>query len=126
MGTVGTDFKRSVEPILSHYCYDCHGDGESKGNVALDQFKSDESLTTKPELWWAVLKNVRSGIMPPAKKPRPGPEEKLVLENWIKRDAFGIDPNDPDPGRAAPAGFIEVESASAVGQYGPGGRPADG
>src|ERR1051326_3249280 len=60
--TVGTDFKRNVEPLLSRYCYDCHGDGESKGKVTLDQFKSDDSLTAKPDLWWAVLKNVRAGI----------------------------------------------------------------
>src|SRR5213078_4124117 len=47
----------------------------------------------------AVLKNLRAGIMPPEKKPRPAPDETRRLENWIKHEAFGIDPGEPDPGR---------------------------
>ena len=32
---------------------------------AFDGFVSDESLLARRELWSAVLKNVRAGIMPP-------------------------------------------------------------
>jgi hypothetical protein len=45
-----------------------------------------------------VLKNVRA-IMPPEKKARPNAEETKVLEKWVKHSAFGIDPQNPDPGR---------------------------
>src|SRR5688572_8100133 len=27
-------FRKDVQPILANYCYDCHGDGMAKGNVA--------------------------------------------------------------------------------------------
>ena len=37
-------FHKEIQPILSEYCYDCHGDGMSKGGVAFDAFKSDEAL----------------------------------------------------------------------------------
>ena len=65
--------------------------------MAFDGFGSDESMLAKRELWSAVLKNVRAGIMPPAAKPRPSDKEVQLLADWIKRDALGIDPNDPDP-----------------------------
>ena len=92
-------FKKDIQPILVQYCYDCHGDGMNKGKVAFDEFESDADLLGKRDLWLAVLKNLRAGIMPPERKPRPAPEETKRLENWIKHEAFGIDPTDPDPGR---------------------------
>src|SRR5881397_4144926 len=64
-------FRKEVQPLLVEYCYDCHGEGMSKGNLAFDSFKSDQELLARRDLWWAVLKNVRAGLMPPAKKPRP-------------------------------------------------------
>lgn len=92
-------FQRDVQPLLVKYCYDCHGDGMNKGKVTFDEFKSHRDLLSKRDLWLAVLKNVRSGIMPPEKKDRPSVEELRVLENWIKNDVFQIDPENPDPGR---------------------------
>ena len=92
-------FRDHIEPVLSEYCYDCHGEGSKKGKVAFDEFKSHDELLAQRDLWLAVLKNVRAGLMPPEKKPRPSDEERKTLEAWIKTDVFGIDPRDPDPGR---------------------------
>lgn len=92
-------FHDTVQPILKNYCYDCHGDGENKGKVAFDQFKSDQDVLENRELWWKALKNVRAGIMPPAKKPRPTSQEQEQIAHWIKSSVFDIDPKNPDPGR---------------------------
>jgi hypothetical protein len=92
-------YQDQVQPILIDYCYRCHADGNKKGGVAFDGFASDSELVRKRDLWWNVLKNVRAGIMPPAKKPRPPEQDIRILADWIKRDVFGIDPEDPDPGR---------------------------
>lgn len=92
-------FREKIQPILSQYCYDCHADGANKGGVAFDEFKSDDAILAKHDLWFNVLKNLRTGVMPPAKKPRPTSAERKQLEDWIKFEAFGIDPNHPDPGR---------------------------
>ena len=91
-------FRQTVRPLLSQYCFDCHGDGANKGGIAFDELKTDESILDH-ELWSKVLKNVRAGMMPPQKKPHPGMEERKKLEEWIKYEAFGIDPKNPDPGR---------------------------
>jgi hypothetical protein len=108
------DFQKNVQPVLPQYCYDCHADGANKGNVALDQFKSDQDIAKNRELWWKVLKNVRAGIMPPQKKDRPGESDKLRLANWIKYDAFGIDPKDPDPGRVTIRRLNRVEYRNTI------------
>ncbi len=92
-------FQRSVEPILIHYCYDCHGDGMSKGQVAFDSFDSEEALIADRNLWLKVLKYVRADLMPPYKRRRPTGDEKRSLAEWIKSDVFNIDPANPDPGR---------------------------
>ena len=75
VGPETLDFSRDVQPILTKYCFDCHGDGMSKGSVAFDEFKTPEELFSKHDLWLAVLKNVRAGVMPPEKKPHPTAEE---------------------------------------------------
>jgi hypothetical protein len=92
-------FHKQVEPVLQTYCYECHGDGNRSGGVALDEFDPTQNLAESRDLWLKALKNLRSGIMPPAKKPRPSAAEQQSIVNWIKYDDFGIDPKNPDPGR---------------------------
>jgi hypothetical protein len=94
-----SSFHKEIKPLLEKYCWDCHGDGVDKGKVAFDSFKSDQEILDKKELWLAVLKNVRGGIMPPAKKDKPSEAEIQKLGNWIKHGVFAIDPQNPDPGR---------------------------
>ena len=107
-------FRQEIEPILIDYCYRCHANGTKKGGVAFDEFVSDESLLAKRELWSAVLKNVRAGIMPPAPKPGPSHEEVRLLTDWIKQDALGIDSNNPDPGRVTIRRLNRVEYANTI------------
>lgn len=103
------DFHNTVQPILAHYCYDCHGEGEHKGGISLDEFASDQALLNNRDLWWRVLKNVRAGLMPPQKNDRPSEQEKRQLADWIKYGAFGIDPASPDPGRVTIRRLNRVE-----------------
>jgi len=92
------DFKEHIDPLVTEYCYECHGLGEKKGGIAFDELKADD-LTHNPELWFKVLRNVRGNIMPPPDNPRPTEHEKKLLAQWIKYTAFGTNPDDPDPGR---------------------------
>lgn len=107
-------FRKTVQPILSQYCSDCHFDGADKGKVAFDEFKSDQDLLSDTELWWKVLKNVRAGIMPPRKHPRPTDSEQRELFDWIKYGAFGLDPAAPDPGRVTLRRLNRVEYRNTI------------
>jgi Protein of unknown function (DUF1592)/Protein of unknown function (DUF1588)/Protein of unknown function (DUF1587)/Protein of unknown function (DUF1585)/Protein of unknown function (DUF1595) len=96
---VETQFRENIRPILEDYCFACHGNGVKKGALALDEIAVEKTRLRDGELWWAVLKNVRAGIMPPAGKPRPTDSERRFLEDWIKYGAFGIERTNSDPGR---------------------------
>src|SRR5436190_14368764 len=63
-------FHKNVRPILEKYCSDCHADGMNKGGIAFDELKMEKTILDH-DLWLKALKNVRAGLMPPAKKPQP-------------------------------------------------------
>ena len=106
-------FNREVEPVLDQYCYDCHGGGATKGNVDLDDFRTDDQVRNHA-LWWRVMKNVRAGIMPPADKPRVPPDKVKKLMAWIKVEAFSLDPAHPDPGRVTVRRLNRVEYRNTI------------
>jgi hypothetical protein len=108
-----TSFEREIKPVLEQYCYGCHGDGESKGGVTLDGFKTDADIKNH-KLWMRVLKNTRSHIMPPADEDELPPEEIEKLAKWIKRDALGLDPARPDPGRVTVRRLNRVDYRNTI------------
>jgi mono/diheme cytochrome c family protein len=65
-----------VGAFLRQHCVRCHNDKKQEGEVRLDDLaaKADD-LKAKPdfgdERWSNVLRQVRTGEMPPAKEPRP-------------------------------------------------------
>ncbi len=107
-------YSEDVQPVLEQYCYACHGLGAKKGGVALDGFADAKAALNAPQLWHAVLKNVRSGIMPPADKPQPSAADRRVLEEWIKRGPLLIDPNELDPGRVTVRRLNRVEYRNTI------------
>ena len=108
------EFEKEILPILENHCYDCHGDGEHKGKVAFDTFGSAAALMDQTDLWVHALKNVRSGLMPPAKKKRPSAEEIAKLEEWIKRGPLKLDPLHPAPGRITLHRLNRVEYRNTI------------
>jgi Protein of unknown function (DUF1592)/Protein of unknown function (DUF1588)/Protein of unknown function (DUF1587)/Protein of unknown function (DUF1585)/Protein of unknown function (DUF1595) len=107
-------FVEQVQPILEEYCSSCHDNAMKKGSVTFDGIESDEQRLSDRNLWWGVLKNVRAGIMPPSGKPRPDSKEQKILEDWIKYEAFGIDPKDPDPGRVTVRRLNRIEYRNTI------------
>src|SRR5438874_4577881 len=107
------DFQKTVQPILKEYCYDCHGDGAKKGGIAYDELKTSGEILNH-DLWLKVLNNTRAGLMPPFKKPRPSSDKQQALESWIKYQAFGIDPKNPDPGRVTVRRLNRVEYKNTI------------
>ncbi|HEV3122198.1 MAG TPA: c-type cytochrome domain-containing protein, partial [Isosphaeraceae bacterium] len=107
-------FEERIQPILEEYCYGCHGNGLKKGGIRLDGFDTDAARLNDHDLWWAVLKNLRAGIMPPAGKPRPTEQERGQIEELIRTGAFGINPADPDPGRVTVRRLNRVEYRNTI------------
>jgi hypothetical protein len=93
------DYARQVKPLLEKYCYDCHGDGSDKGDLALDKHQTPAEMLADIELWLAVWRNLEAQLMPPAKKAQPTEAERRLVLQWIERSVFKVDPANPDPGR---------------------------
>lgn len=60
-------FHKEVLPLLNRYCWDCHGDGATKGGFSFDAFTNLNSVLKDRRAWEHVLHNVESGEMPPKK-----------------------------------------------------------
>ncbi len=112
--SVSAHFEERIQPILENYCYGCHGYGAKKGGLDLEALESDEVRLRDPKLWWSVLKNVRAELMPPAGKPRPSEQEQRFLADWIKFEAFGIDPKQPDPGHVTVRRLNRIEYRNTI------------
>jgi len=106
-------YNSSIVPILEEHCYECHGDGYDKGKVAFDRLETDAQILNT-DLWLKVLLNTRAGLMPAERKPRVPAAQQQALERWIKYDVFGIDPNNPDPGRVTLRRLNRVEYRNTV------------
>ncbi|MGV3592831.1 MAG: DUF1592 domain-containing protein [Gammaproteobacteria bacterium] len=65
-------------PILDTYCSDCHNLDDQAGGVAFDLLPRD-TLTPDAATWELAIRKVRTGMMPPAGKPRP---EAAVLDGF--------------------------------------------
>ncbi len=107
-------FEKEILPIIEDHCYDCHGDGEHKGKVSFDSFGSTAAMMDQTDLWVHALKNVRSGLMPPAKKERLTSQELSTLAEWIKRGPLKLDPQYPDPGRVTLHRLNRVEYQNTI------------
>ncbi|MGH7969726.1 MAG: DUF1592 domain-containing protein, partial [Limisphaerales bacterium] len=100
--------------MLTTYCFDCHGDGMEKGKVSFDQFSSRDEVLERHDLWLNALKNLRAGIMPPQKRPRPTPADQHLFETWIKAEVFRIDPRNPDPGKVTIRRLNRIEYRNTI------------
>lgn len=107
-------FHQEIRPILESFCFDCHAEGANKGNIAFDEFTSDQALLHNHELWLKALRNLRAGLMPPPRKPQPTPEQKQRIEHWIKGQVFAFDPGNPDPGHVTVRRLNRVEYRNTI------------
>lgn len=117
----------TVMPVLREYCWDCHGDTESKGGVNFDAHTNLMAVLRDRGTWERVIQTVRSGEMPPKKrKAQPDTEVRTHLVGWIERTLFPIDPSRPDPGRVTLRRLNRVEYNNTVRDlFGVDFQPAD-
>jgi hypothetical protein len=92
-------FATEIAPVLAAYCLPCHGAQTARGGIDLAAARDDASAALALPLLERVAAAVRSGGMPPAGRPRPGPAELDALGVWLDAAAAR---------REAPAGRVTV------------------
>lgn len=70
-------------PFLERHCHECHSGESPKGDLRLDQLKTDFAEADVRKQWRLVLQRVRAGEMPPEEKPRPPQDDVERLTAWI-------------------------------------------
>jgi len=99
-GRPPASFQTAVQPLLKTYCFECHGDGKHKGDIALDRDRDAEAVRADAKVWDTVLDRVHTEDMPPDDADyQPSPAERDTITGWIERELYHMDPANPDPGR---------------------------
>ena len=91
-------YTKEVLPLLEEYCYDCHGDGAKKGQMALDSHAGFPEMTKDSRIWKGVWENLHRRNMPPADKLQPTDKEIDKILSWIEKTVFDHDPKSIAPG----------------------------
>src|SRR5829696_10340031 len=80
---IETRFQAQIRPFLQKHCFNCHGNGKSKGELTLDRFTSLSAVQDEEKTWRLLADHVRQGAMPPDTRPRPEPAEVDALVEWV-------------------------------------------
>src|SRR6266850_4106528 len=76
-------FEKTVQPFFANHCYACHNDELQTGDLSLETFKTTDSLTRARTKMKLILNKLNAGAMPPAKMPRPKPEDVSAVTLWL-------------------------------------------
>jgi hypothetical protein len=107
-------YSKEVLPIFVNYCYDCHGDGVRKGELALDHYETIESMVADRDMWKRVRDHIDFRLMPPPDEVMPSEEERDKLLSWIDAAIFPVDPENPDPGHVVLRRLNRVEYQNTI------------
>jgi hypothetical protein len=99
--------------LVDEYCSECHNLNDFAGNTAFDLMPRD-SLAGDADTWELVIRKVRTGMMPPAGKPRP-PRTELDTFTQVLGKALDTEyALDPDPGSEGLARLNRQEYQNAI------------
>lgn len=107
-------YKKEVLPILETYCYDCHGDGSKKGELALDHYKDIDGMISDREVWKRIRDHIDFRLMPPPDEDSPSVADRQKLIRWIDDAVFPVDPEHPDPGHVTIRRFNRDEYKNTI------------
>jgi Protein of unknown function (DUF1592)/Protein of unknown function (DUF1588)/Protein of unknown function (DUF1585)/Protein of unknown function (DUF1587)/Protein of unknown function (DUF1595) len=99
--------------LIDEYCTECHNLDDYAGNTAFDLLDHD-SLATNANTWEMVIRKVRTGMMPPAGKPRP---PRAALDELTQAVGATLDAEyarAPNPGSEGLARLNREEYRNAV------------
>lgn len=101
-----TFWKDHLSPFLQTFCCDCHSGSEAEAGIDLEAYLSMQELTGQAMMaerprWNQIRGLIKIGAMPPADyEPRPSPEMRRTIANWIDKMANTVDcQTSSNPGR---------------------------
>ncbi len=111
---VNESFESKIKPIFADHCFGCHADGSAEGNFSFDTLLQDQDEHARNKQWHRVLKQLQADLMPPRKEAQPSAEQSASVVDWIKYDAFKIDPASINPGDVTVRRLNRVEYRNTI------------
>ena len=98
---------------VEQYCIDCHNEVDRSGDLALDVQRLGVPAAA-PETWEAVVRKLRTGMMPPAGEPRPDRESLDAVAIFLERHIDEAASRSPNPGAPTLHRLNRSEYANAI------------
>ncbi|MFY0686672.1 MAG: DUF1592 domain-containing protein [Cyclobacteriaceae bacterium] len=83
MEELSPEFNERIQPILTEYCYECHGDEKQKGGLQLNTLDADIVNGLDADKWRATLNMINMGDMPPKEETQLTDGERRSLVEWL-------------------------------------------
>lgn len=99
--------------VLETYCTDCHNFDDQAGGIAFDVMARDQ-LAGDAEVWEKAVRRIRTGLMPPAGKPRPARTELDGFVAHLEHQLDGEQSTAPNPGNEGMARLNRAEYANVI------------
>ncbi len=92
------------QATLQRYCLTCHNQNlKERGTVPIAFDKLNLSnVGADAEVWEKIVRKVRTGLMPPAGRPRPDKAAHDAFVSWMESSLDGAAAAHPNPGRTEP------------------------
>jgi hypothetical protein len=87
----GQGYAEHVKPFLVKHCAECHSGEKPKGDFRLDSLETAVAGHSGEDRWRTVLEQLRTGTMPPKKKPRPAEGDLRAATDWIERKVGSVE-----------------------------------
>ena len=78
-----------VREAMGNYCYNCHGEKKSKGNVRLDTM-AELDLKARLDLLNKLQEQLYFKEMPPEEAQQPKADEHKLLSNWVRGELLKL------------------------------------
>ena len=98
---------------LDRYCVTCHNERLSTAGLTLDTV-DPAHVGTAPEVWEKVVRKLRTGMMPPAPRPRPDADTYSTVVGYLEAALDRVADANPDPGRPAVQRLNRTEYTNAI------------
>ena len=94
------EFRKTVAPLLSEFCSDCHGDQQSEAKINFSQLVATPDFATHFRTWRMASEILLQGRMPPQESPQPDDQQRQQVVATIQkhlRQAAEQHAHDPGP-----------------------------
>jgi len=99
--------------VVARYCGGCHNDVDLAGGIAFENVDATNAAHD-PAVWEAVVRKLRTGLMPPRGEPRPERNALDEMATQLERELDAAAAGAPNPGAKPLARLNRTEYTNAV------------